>query len=688
LHKSYAPMSAAARAVFGRAPTERQIKAVAVAINAPDIAMIQGPPGTGKTSVIAAIQHRLAELDGATEGLRHRVLVTSAQHDAVENVAVRTQVVGLPAMKIGRRRRGDSEGIDSVDVYREEQAGKLRAVLESNGEYVRLREARAHIAAALAHPGTPLENAARLEHLSKIAGDLIPPSLSDRLLDRVRELRRTVPVEEEPRAVARAAVEALRCTRAAFEDDGPKQAAKVLHRCGPWLKAHERALLERCRDWVELEAPQWISDVSEVRDALLDRLTPPVETPSRALDAATNALLHAVVDAVRDGLVQRRTSEEAVLEDLLYDIEHAPGAVRDVLEEYTAVLAATLQQSAAKPMRAVLQTADGSGVQFDTVIVDEAARAHPLDLFIPMGMARRRIVLVGDHRQLPHMLEPEVERALRDGDLPAETERALRDSLFQRLWDLMKAREALDGIARTVMLDEQFRMHPALGDFVSAQFYERKGDQALRSPRGAAEFAHGLAQFRSRHGDAAAAWVDVAAREGQERRGESKSRPAEARRVAELAKRILEADSSLSVGVISFYRAQVNAIADELSRFGVVERDDKGWSIAESYRLGRDRFDRPMERLRVGTVDAFQGKEFDVVLLSVTRSNMLPQRSDAEVRRKYGHLLLDNRLCVAMSRQRRLLVAVGDLDFVRNAERLSALRAFVELCEGEHGVIR
>jgi superfamily I DNA and/or RNA helicase len=80
-----------------------------------------------------------------------------------------------------------------------------------------------------------------------------------------------------------------------------------------------------------------------------------------------------------------------------------------------------------------------------------------------------------------------------------------------------------------------------------------------------------------------------------------------------------------------------------------------------------------------------------VVFLSVTRSNDLPGRTDEERRRKFGHLMLENRLCVAMSRQQRLLVAVGDLDFVRAddaKEPLRALRAFTDLCGGEHGIVR
>ena len=94
------------------------------------------------------------------------------------------------------------------------------------------------------------------------------------------------------------------------------------------------------------------------------------------------------------------------------------------------------------------------------------------------------------------------------------------------------------------------------------------------------------------------------------------------------------------------------------------------------------------ERLHVGTVDAFQGKEFDVVLLSMTRSNRIVVTADEDVRRKYGHLALPNRLCVSMSRQRRLLVVVGDAAMLQDSAARAAvpgLVAFRGLCQGPHG---
>jgi superfamily I DNA and/or RNA helicase len=98
----------------------------------------------------------------------------------------------------------------------------------------------------------------------------------------------------------------------------------------------------------------------------------------------------------------------------------------------------------------------------------------------------------------------------------------------------------------------------------------------------------------------------------------------------------------------------------------------------------------------VGTVDAFQGKEFDIVLLSVVRSNRktLPQSEASDevfekaANSKYGHLRLSNRMNVAMSRQRSLLIAVGDRGMAEGigAEKaVPALNAFLQLCQGENG---
>ena len=74
------------------------------------------------------------------------------------------------------------------------------------------------------------------------------------------------------------------------------------------------------------------------------------------------------------------------------------------------------------------------------------------------------------------------------------------------------------------------------------------------------------------------------------------------------------------------------------------------------------------------------------MFLSVTRANRVPAETERDRRRKFGHVAVENRLCVAMSRQHRLLVAVGDIDMTRTPGAdmaVSALVALRRLCEEE-----
>jgi superfamily I DNA and/or RNA helicase len=174
---------------------------------------------------------------------------------------------------------------------------------------------------------------------------------------------------------------------------------------------------------------------------------------------------------------------------------------------------------------------------------------------------------------------------------------------------------------------------------------------------------------------------------GYERRAEAISIAKEVKRIAD------SCGPSLSIGVISFYRAQCDLILDALADEGLAEEEDGEIRIARSYR----QTESGDERLRVGTVDAFQGKEFDVVFLSIVRANdvVVPDQKEGEERErllngKYGHLRLANRLNVAMSRQRKLLVAVGAKRMAEGPESeegVPALTAFLKLCREEmaHG---
>lgn len=690
------PRKSSVRAVFAN-PNDRQWLALDVALNTPDIALVQGPPGTGKTRVIAALQARLAEQDEGIDpdGLAGNTLLTSFQHDAVENAAAATRVMGLPAVKVGFR-RGNSEVRDGVAIWVTETIQAVRAARAEAGAEATIRGAlqalRELAIAYIQSPGTRDEPAHVLRRASELAGPWLPGLLASELA--ALRSRISLPgighVEDEDRAFALQATRAIRVDHAAFSDDGPSCAYRAVRRIalleGFEVTAEERATLEEAASCPP-ETPvteELLARLRSVRDALVDRLQPrPPATAGPRTHADVEDMLVRVVDAVGERAKEMAPGVDAAVEDWLAALENDPEGLRDTVQHYSMVLAATCQQSVS---RAMGDAKLGDDTIFRSVVVDEAARANPLDLLIPMAIAERRIVLVGDHRQLPHVLEPDIEREL-ERSAQEETRSALRSSLFERLFTELREREARDGIKRTVTLNVQYRMHPVLGQFVSQQFYEPHGE-GFTSGRDEDEFAHtvALTDGASLAGKVAA-WIDVPRNRGAESHARSKSRSLEAARIAREVNAVVTSHPELSVGVISFYAAQRDLILARMADADLTEPDDTG-----SYRV-RDRWQRTAdgrERLRVGTVDAFQGKEFDVVFLSLTRSNNIDVTDEVTRRRRYGFLLLDNRLCVAMSRQHRLLIIVGDPGMVTGPDADSSvpgLVAFRRLCEGAHGAI-
>ena len=687
------PITKAVRDVFP-APNDRQRNALDVALNTPDIALVQGPPGTGKTRVIAALQARLAEQDEGvgSGGLSGNTLLTSFQHDAVENAAAATRVMGLPAVKVGYR-RGSDEARDGVEIWATQtvRAARGQAGAEDSVHGV-LRTVREMAVTYLNAPAGRDEPAEVLRRVSEAAGLWLPSALADDLVRLRVELSRSPSIQagDEDRAFALKAVRALRVEAAPFSDDGPANAHKALRRLrrldGFTLTDEETACLEQAasQDPEAAVDDKLLARLREIRNALIDRLRPADDgsaAPRPHADVET--VIMRVVDALTERAKETAPGADMAVAEWIEALEHDPDGVRDTVRHYSMVLAATCQQAVSQRMA---DAKGGEDTVFRTVIVDEAARSNPLDLLIPMARAERRIILVGDHRQLPHLLEPDIEREL-EQSVQEETRSALRQSLFERLFTELRKRERKDGVKRTVTLNRQYRMHPRLGRFVSEQFYKPHGEE-FESGRAEEEFAHDVSlKDGTALAGKVAAWIDVPHERGPESEGRSKRRPAEARRVAEEAHAAVSRHLGLGVGVITFYAAQRDAILSSMCEIGLTERDGEGgFRIRDEWRRTSD----GRERLRVGTVDAFQGKEFDVVFLSLTRSNRIQVKDEATRRRRYGFLLLENRLCVAMSRQHRLLVVVGDSAMATGSDAESSvpgLVAFHKLCEEPDGHI-
>jgi len=679
--KRVQPMSRAVRECFSAEPTSSQVAAIDVALNTPDIAVIQGPPGTGKTQVIAAIVARLSEL---TDGdVAASVLLTSFQHAAVDHLVTRARPLGLPPVKI------DSRGRDSrmeTDLWRIGTARAVEAKVRTSAGGRRLearRDVTSLVAGYRAAPVAVQYLATFLDQVVVAADGLLPDILL-RKLDDARQAaeanrrKMSLATDDEARSLLLPYARSLRVTTTGFADDGPARAADLLDALryeGADLVADiEYGRLLESAASAPLDPPAvLLHELGNLREALLDALTGTVRAPETPVaDPSLLALFDDIIIELDNTVAASPDGVTAVLLDYLDDLRGSPESVDRTLRAYTMSLASTCQQAASKAVAEA--TSDQAGL-FDTVIVDEAARANPLDLMIPMARARRRIILVGDHKQLPHMLDPAVERELTR--LEEQGRDRLAESLFKRFADMWE-RGASDGQRRFVRLDAQYRMHPVLGSFVSDVFYEGQ----LRSGRPASDFVHGITQY----GEVPAAWLSVPRGSGgEERRGMSLARSAEARVIADEIAVLIDEHPGLTFGVITFYAQQVQRIWEQLGRHNLAEREGGMWTPVARLRVGPDGV--PLDRLRVGSVDAFQGMEFDVVYLSTVRSSVPSGQPD---RRRYGHLMSPNRQCVSMSRQRRLLVAVGDeAMFTADASAgVLPITRFHELCESDGVVIR
>jgi energy-coupling factor transporter ATP-binding protein EcfA2 len=650
-----------------RSPVAAQVRAVSIALNTPDIAIIQGPPGTGKTTVINAIYERLGEIASERGGRSLPTLLTGPQHDAVLNMIERMDARGLPIEKMGQKGLKGGADQDEGQVQQFER-WLVNYTEKVTRQFPRFQEHHwvTRVREALDDYRRSPTDAKALRLLEEIWAS--PPALlsatwrmqareASDALSRVGE-----PQVDELRSRAISILQSLRITHAGFADDGADAIERLLstpEMLGQLLPEEVSQLRELSHSAPDDASLRWIR---ALRQKLAEVFVPTFSGPSNSPRASVILLAEKVLASAAS--VTRTEGPEAALARFVQQIGVDPLLLRNAAREYATAVAATVQQSQSNGVSSsVFGGADAILPRFDAVIVDEAARATPGDLMIPMTFARQRIILVGDHRQLPHMIDEQIIKQLEDEGSTEGFRDALERSLFQHLKERAEALTLSDGIQRVVTLDAQFRMHPTLGQFVSENFYLPYGE-SFASPRPGSDFEHTLKPFAG----SCAGWVDVGRSLGAEEKvpgGTSYFRVAEVDAVEGLLRRWTEDlfSRNLSVGVIAFYSEQRDRLKERIS--------------SESL--------DPSGRVTVGTVDSFQGREFDAVILSAVRTSPAPG-SKAE----YGHLVSANRLCVAMSRQKRLLVVVGDGKHFSGEsarKKVPALRSFYRICDEQSAVI-
>jgi superfamily I DNA and/or RNA helicase len=325
-----------------------------------------------------------------------------------------------------------------------------------------------------------------------------------------------------------------------------------------------------------------------------------------------------------------------------------PGARRDMRQEARSLMADArrLENQAVERIldAAPILCATTTGIdrevigsrRFDLLVLDEACQTTEPGCWVPL-LRCDRVVLAGDHCQLPPTIRSQ--EAARQG---------FGVSLLERLVGLYGARV-------TRRLNVQYRMNEAIMAFSSAEFYdgELQADASVRAHRLCdlpGVRSEPLTESPVQFIDTAGAGYD----EEPEPDGESRLNPREAELVCRKVSALLDAGvRPEDVAVIAPYAAQVRRLRELL----------------------------PMPGLEIDTVDGFQGREKEAVVLSLVRSNQ-----ESEI----GFLADVRRTNVALTRARRKLLVVGDsatlsvLPFYRRLfEHFEAIGAYHTVWEEE-----
>ncbi|MDG4950778.1 AAA domain-containing protein [Weeksellaceae bacterium KMM 9724] len=328
------------------------------------------------------------------------------------------------------------------------------------------------------------------------------------------------------------------------------------------------------------------------------------------------------------------------------------------------------------PSRSSASILKNKKIEFELVIQDEASKASPPELALPFTFAKKAVI-IGDHRQLPPMIDTNefIESLIYLKDKSKDDNQVIKINKLIRFikqhresFELSHFEKLFTNIDTNLKstFDTQYRMHPAINETIK-QFYkgdfedgidlecglplDSVDDPNLNNPMSR---YHGITKKKDTH----VMWFDVQTPEIK--KGTSRINPGEVKAIEWIINTITSNENystfinhwkenekdQKELGVITFYGAQAGLIKKNIPE-------------------GID--------VRVSPVDRFQGMERNIVIVSLVRSNIIAENEhqvpDYETfDNDYGYALNDslgfaespNRLNVALSRAKRLLIVVGN----------------------------
>lgn len=587
---------------------ESQKEVVSSALSMQDFLLVQGPPGTGKTTFITEVI-----LQTLQQNPEARILLSSQTHVALDNALERIQTKNpnLKLIRIGNHERV-SEGVHSLLL--EEQIEKWREDALSKG-----RNFLTHWSENNGISQEDLEKAVLFQELKNIVLSL--ENLRVELESRKQEREDNFPIIETlrerqmPRKPTKIKLEFLHTELKKRE--GISQSANVGS-----SKEKQKRRISAAQEEEFKRLQEEIEELEKKTKALRDEQKQKVKRLQEITQIKADELLRLTsieLENRSNNLIDPNAPNAKLLQKLInlqtewFDQFGRNERFNNPLIKRSQVVAGTC----------IGISREIHDAEFDLCIVDEASKATATEVLVPMSRSKKWL-LVGDPKQLP----PFQDEASRNTEFLEQyelTPEDVQETLFDRLLRILP-----DGCQK--MLATQHRMVEPIGKIISTCFYEGKLESS------GPEIDKVLSKVLPRP----VTWLTTSKLPNSREQSANSSfnNSCEVTAIFQWLKQLnqaaMEAQRNYKVAILSGYAGQLKLLKRSL------DAEQSGLQTLA---------------IECNTVDAFQGREADIVIYSVTRSN-----KDGKV----GFLRDEARLNVALSRGRVGLLIVGDHQFYRS----------------------
>ena len=386
---------------------------------------------------------------------------------------------------------------------------------------------------------------------------------------------------------------------------------------------------------------------------------------NRAVDEICNMLSEHEIDYIRIG------------NEYSCDPKYSDHLLQEVLDENTTLNSIKSTLSEAQIIVATTSTMNSRSAlfnikHFELVIIDEASQILEPNIVGILtarqeeGRAIDRFILVGDHKQLPAVVQQQGSLEMEGSDKRLDSIHlsSCANSLFERLILTERAAGRTDFIGT---LHKQGRMHPDIADFANRKFYAKEQLECV-------PLAHQLETelaYNEESEDAldntlkAHRMIFIPSMPCKQLNISEKVNTDEARIIADLLRRLYrqmskDFDPQKSVGVIVPYRNQIAMIRKEIERLEIPA----------------------LEGISIDTVERYQGSQRDVILYSFTiQSRYQLDFLTANTFYEEGQPI-DRKLNVAITRARKQLILTGNESTLRQNQLFAELIDYIKEKDG------